>query len=115
MQQLSLNQVSVELNPTLTSPNWLFHFTVDDLNGTDLLYFLVETSSNERSWQFTINTTDNPMKTGEWVLKIYEKENTSNTDTTGLEPLFIGKVRIYKTFPADFVNNLTLHDERFDS
>ena len=55
------------------------------------------------------------MKTGEWVLKIYEKENTSNTDTTGLEPLFIGKVRIYKTFPADFVNNLTLHDERFDS
>jgi len=42
---------------------------MDDLNGTDLLYFLVETSSNERSWQFTINTTDNPMKTGEMGVK----------------------------------------------
>lgn len=86
---------------------------MDDLNGVELTYFLVPTSTNERSYQFTIDTTAKPMKTGEWVLRIYEKPNTNSLVITG-EPYYIGKVRIYKQFPADTYKEINITDDRFE-
>ena len=106
--------VNLELNPSLSSPNWLFVFQMDDLNGTEVKYFLVESAYNTRYYSFTINTTTYPMQTGEWVLNIYEKSNTSSTDYSGLNPKFVGKVRIYKEFPADYINTITLQDYRLN-
>ena len=114
LQQLNLTTVNVELNPSLSSSNWLFVFDMDDLNGTEVKYFLVENSSNTRYYSFIVDTTTYPMKTGEWVLRIYEKSNNSSTDYSGLSPKFVGKVRIYKDFPDDFINTITLQDYRLN-
>lgn len=114
LQQLAVNQVNVELNPSLTVSNWLFVFTSDDLNGKELRYFLVPTFESSRYYTFEVDTTSQPMITGEWVLKIYEKENTDNTNTTDLLPSYISKVRIYKEFPADFINTINLVDYRLN-
>jgi hypothetical protein len=54
------------------------------------------------------------MKTGEWVLRVYEMANTGSTDVTGLTPLYISKVRLYKTFAADNFHVPTLSDNRHD-
>lgn len=112
LSQLSLNQVNVELNPSLSTSYWLFRFTMDDLNGTELTYFVNTTYSNSRYYSFYIDTTTNPMKTGEWVLEIYEKSTNLDTDIEGLTPKLISKVRIYKEFPEDYINTINLVDYR---
>lgn len=114
LNQLSLNPVNIELDPTLTSPDWLFVFTFDDLNEPVISTFIVPTVETERYYTFSINTTANPMKTGEWVLRVYEMANTGSTDVTGLTPLYISKVRLYKTFAADNFHVPTLSDNRHD-
>lgn len=114
LAQLSLNTVNVELNASLSTSYWLFHFEMDDLNGTELAYYITPTSSNERYYSFEVDTTANPMKTGEWVLKVFERPNEDSTDTDGLTASLTAKVRIYKEFPSDYINTITLTDYRLN-
>jgi hypothetical protein len=92
----------------------LFVFDLDDLNGKEIRTFYVPTYISSRYYTFIVDTTTNPMKTGEWVLNIYEKANTANTDTTGLTPSYVSKAKIETTEPADNYHTPTLNDERID-
>lgn len=106
--------MNIELIPTLTTPSWLFVWTFDDLNTTVISTFYVPVSTSQRYYSFTVDTTAVPMKTGEWVLNVYEMNGTGSTDVTGLTPLYISKARIYKTFAADNFHTPTLSDNRHD-
>jgi hypothetical protein len=55
------------------------------------------------------------MKTGEWVLEVYELSNNNpSPDVSNLTPNYVSKARIYKTLPSDNYNTITLNDERID-
>ena len=112
LNQLANNIVNIELIPVLSVPYWLFVWEFDDLNTTKISTFYTASVSSERYYSFTVDTTAVPMKTGEWVLKVYEMANTGSTDVTGLTASYISKARIYRTFTSDNYNTPTLSDER---
>ncbi len=114
LNQLSLNTVNIELIPALVSPSWLFVWTFEDLNTTVTSTFIVPTTTSERYYSFVVNTTTVPMKTGEWVLRVYEMPNTGSTDVTGLTHKYISKARLYKTAATNNYHTPTLSDNRHD-
>lgn len=113
LQQLTTNELNIELVPQYTTSYWYFQFTMDDLNGTTVATEIVPDYISTRFYTFTFDTTANPMKTGEWVLEVYELEN-SGDPITGLTPSYVSKVRIYKTIADDNYFTRTLTDGRFD-
>lgn len=95
------NIVKSFLSPS-NAPNWYSAFTDDTVVGL----------SWNRYYSFVVNTNTIVLKTGEWVLSIYEKSSNANTDYTGLFPQYVAKVRIYKEFAANPTNTLNIIDER---
>lgn len=128
MSLLQANLVNVELKPTIASPKWLFVFTFEDLKGVTVKSFIspnnapnwYEAFTNDivpglsfnRFYNFTVDTNTIVLRTGEWVLSIYEMANESTQVVTGLTPQYISKVRIYKNIPSNAINVLNLTDER---
>jgi len=115
LQQLTSNELNIELVPTISVPYWYFHWKLDDLNGKVVELFLTPSYISERFYTFAMDTTANPMKTGEWVLNVYElSTNDPSPDLTGLTPAYVSKARIYKTPPSDNYHTINLNDERID-
>jgi len=115
LTQLANVELNIELVPTISVPYWYFQWTLNDLNGNVVELYLVASLSGERYYTFTMNTTANPMKTGEWTLKVFELANNDpSPDVSALTPNYISKARIYKIIPADTYNTISLTDERID-
>lgn len=128
LQLLQANLINVELKPTIVNPNWLFVFVMDDLKGNVVKSFIEPNNSPNwynaftddivpglswnRFYNFTVDTSTVVLKTGEWVLSIYEMEDQSTQDVTGLIPQYISKVKLYKTLPTNAINVLNLSDAR---
>lgn len=114
LQQNQVNEINIELLKKISNSYWLFVFTMQDLVGQEERLFIAAASFSSRYYTFNFNTTTTPLKTGEWVLKIYEKSSDANTSISGLEPSYISKVRIYKTFAESTYKSITIVDERID-
>ncbi len=112
LKQNFLNNIYVELVQVQTNPFWLFVFEFDDLNTELISVYLTPTTENSRYFIFNFDTDITPLKTGEYVLRVYEMETDDTIITTGLIPSYIGKVRIYKEFANDNFKSTTLSDER---
>ncbi len=115
LQLLTNNELNIELVPTISTPYWYFYFKSDDLNGKEVELYLTPTFSSERFYTFIMDTTTNPIITGEGVLKVYELANNNPSPTlTGLTPNYISKYRIYKAEPTDNYHTINLDDERIN-
>ena len=98
--------VTLKEKQTLTSPNYLFHFTQRASN--DVVAFVLlnnaDTSAfKDRFNQFSINGVTHFANelAGEWEYRIYEQASTSNTDpalATGLLELGIMRLSDTDTF-----------------
>jgi len=86
-------------------PNWYSAFTDDIVPGL----------SWNRYYSFVVNTNTIVLRTGDWVLSIYEMADQSSQDVTGLTAQYVSKVRIYKSFAANPTNTLAITDERYNS
>lgn len=115
LQQLTNNELNIELVPALSTSYWYFVWTLDDLNGKVVELYLTPSYISERFYTFTMDTTTNAMQTGEWVLKVYELSNNNpSPDVSSLTPSYVSKARIYKTQPSDNYHTINLNDERID-
>jgi hypothetical protein len=87
------------------APNWKDAFTDDVVPGLSL----------NRYYSFVVDTNDIILRTGDWVLSIYEMADESSQDVTGLTAQYCAKVRIYKSFAANPTNTIEFIDERYNS